>query len=178
MGKLHYETRFNKPTYFCIWLILVQPSPLGLSGERPRHILHPHTNTNTHQANEITQFLSHQYAPSTATVTMILILCFIGFLLIVLRTVQIAWFSPLSAFPNAHFLAPLTPLWILWIKYTKRENRLRNALHEKLGPVVRVGPRELSICGTEGVKAVYRGGFDKTGFYGVFMNFGWVLSIF
>lgn len=58
------------------------------------------------------------------------------------------------------------------MKATKREVRLRDALHEKLGPVIRLGPHELSINDAAGVKTAYSGGVGKTAFFGAFNNFG------
>lgn len=46
------------------------------------------------------------------------------------------------------------------------------AAHDKYGPVVRLGPREISInCVDDGIRIVYGKGFEKTGFYDVFANF-------
>lgn len=104
--------------------------------------------------------------------TMIVLIIFITLLILLLRTLQIAYFSPLSSFPNANFLAPLTPLWLFWTKARKREIWVRTALHDKFGPVVRLGPNELSINDAKGVKLVYGGGFEKTDFFQAFANFG------
>jgi hypothetical protein len=87
-----------------------------------------------------------------------------------------AFISPLSKIPNAHWSVPITPAWMLWKRFTSRNNRTIQAVHEKLGPIVRLGPSEISInCVEGGIKAVYTGGFEKHDWYPrVFASFGLV----
>jgi hypothetical protein len=40
------------------------------------------------------------------------------------------------------------------------------------GPVVRIGPNEVSINTMAAVKTVYGGGFDKHAWYSLFDNYG------
>jgi hypothetical protein len=80
--------------------------------------------------------------------------------------------SPLSKIPAAHWLARVTPLWILWIRHSTREVSTIHAAHERLGPVVLLGPNELSInCVKGGILTVYSGGFPKGDWYDLFTNF-------
>lgn len=82
-----------------------------------------------------------------------------------------AFISPLAKIPTANRLASFTSAWILWIRYTQKENRTVRAAHDKYGPVVRLGPREISInCVDDGIRIVYGKGFEKTGFYSIFAN--------
>jgi unspecific monooxygenase len=85
-----------------------------------------------------------------------------------------AFLSPLSKIPNAHWSAPISPAWMLWRRFTSRNNRTIQAVHEKLGPIVRLGPSEISInCVDGGIKSVYTGGFEKHDWYPrVFGSFG------
>ena len=85
-----------------------------------------------------------------------------------------AFVSPLSRIPNAHILASITPLWMLWIRYWEKENATIHTAHEKYGPVVRLGPNEVSVnCVRGGIQTIYAGGFDKHEFYpNQFFNFG------
>jgi len=70
--------------------------------------------------------------------------------------------SGLKDIPNAHFSVPYSRLWLLLIKWNKLENRTRIHLHRRLGPVVRIGPREVSVnCIDDGVRTIYGGKFDK-----------------
>lgn len=84
--------------------------------------------------------------------------------------------SPLSKIPNAHWSAPISPAWMLWRRFTSRNNRTIQSLHERLGPIVRLGPSEISInCVDGGIKSIYTGGFEKHDWYPrVFASFGYV----
>ncbi|PGH16978.1 hypothetical protein AJ79_01362 [Helicocarpus griseus UAMH5409] len=74
--------------------------------------------------------------------------------------------SPLSKIPNGHFTAPLSPAWILWNRFRMRGNRTIHEAHEKYGPIVRLGPSEISInCVDDGIRTVYAGGFEKHEWY-------------
>lgn len=78
------------------------------------------------------------------------------------RIVYPAFLSPLAKIPNAHWLAPITPGWILWKRFRNQNNRTIHAAHESLGPIVRLSPSEISInCVDGGIKSVYTGGFEK-----------------
>jgi unspecific monooxygenase len=83
--------------------------------------------------------------------------------------------SPLSKIPNAHFSSPLSPLWILWIRKSRLENRTLLACHEKLGPIIRLGPSDISLnCLDGGIRTIYSGGFDKHDWYPrIFDNYGY-----
>ena len=85
-----------------------------------------------------------------------------------------AFLSPLAKIPNAHPLAPYTGLWMLWIRYQEKVNKTVNAAHQRSGPVVRLGPSELSVnCIENGVKTIYgTKTFPKHHFYNAFRNFG------
>lgn len=70
--------------------------------------------------------------------------------------------SPLSKIPNAHSTSPFSPFWILWVRYTRVENRVVHDAHQRLGPVIRLGPNEISVNQVNGgIRTVYSGGFDK-----------------
>ncbi|XDG06015.1 hypothetical protein ABKA04_005630 [Annulohypoxylon sp. FPYF3050] len=80
--------------------------------------------------------------------------------------------SPLSKIPSAHWSCSISPAWILWARFKSRENRTLHAAHKQHGPIVRIGPNELSVTSIEGVKTIYQGGFDKHQWYSVFNNYG------
>ncbi|OCK82314.1 cytochrome P450 monooxygenase-like protein [Lepidopterella palustris CBS 459.81] len=84
------------------------------------------------------------------------------------------FFSPLRRIPAAHLSVPFSPLWILWIRQQGRQNRTILAAHERLGPVVRLGPREVSVnCVRGGLSTVYTGGMEKGEWYSnLFYNYG------
>jgi len=83
-----------------------------------------------------------------------------------------AFLSPLSKVPNAHWTAPISPLWILWTRFSCYENRTLYSAYLKLGPVIRIGPNEISVNDVAGLRTVYAGGFEKGEWYSIFDNYG------
>ena len=80
--------------------------------------------------------------------------------------------SPLSKIPNAHFTAPILPTWRWWTLRQNRLSRTIHGLHRKHGPIVRLGPNEVSVNSIQGLKTIYIGGFEKTDWYAqYFRNF-------
>ncbi|KAF7868344.1 hypothetical protein EAF04_004876 [Stromatinia cepivora] len=85
--------------------------------------------------------------------------------------IHLAYFSRLSKIPSAHPSVPFSSFWLLLQKYKARENHARHTAHEKLGPIVRIGPKEVSVsCVENGVRTIYSGKFDKPMWY---MNAFW-----
>ena len=85
----------------------------------------------------------------------------------------IALLSSLAKLPNAHPLAPWTKLWLLWLRRTGQEHRTRYQLHQKLGPVIRLGPSEVSVnCIEDGVQIIYGNDFDKSSWFANFDFYG------
>lgn len=81
--------------------------------------------------------------------------------------------SPLSKIPNAHFTSPILPIWIWWKRRAGTEIRTIYSLHQKHGPIVRLGPNELSVNSAGGLRTIYTGGFEKHKWYhDVFLNYG------
>lgn len=77
-----------------------------------------------------------------------------------------AFISPLAKIPNAHWSVPISPIWMLWRRFRMQNNRTIQAAHERLGPIVRLGPSEISVnCVDDGIKSVYTGGFEKHEWY-------------
>ncbi|KAJ5239779.1 hypothetical protein N7468_004398 [Penicillium chermesinum] len=80
--------------------------------------------------------------------------------------------SPLASIPNAHFTSPLSSRWIDHKRDTGAEVLAIYALHQKYGPIVRLGPQELSVNSLHGLKVIYTGAFEKHSFYNeFFVNF-------
>ena len=86
-----------------------------------------------------------------------------------------AFLSTLSKIPNAHWSSPFSPLWISWKRYASAENAAIHTAHLKYGPIVRVGPNDISVnCVDEGIKTI--GGFEKPDWYpNAFFNYGYLL---
>ncbi|KAJ5579277.1 hypothetical protein N7450_008144 [Penicillium hetheringtonii] len=77
-----------------------------------------------------------------------------------------SFISPLAKIPHAHWSVSISPFWMLWKRFRMQNNRTIQAAHEKLGPIVRLGPSEISInCVEGGIKSVYTGGFEKHEWY-------------
>jgi cytochrome P450 len=87
--------------------------------------------------------------------------------------------NPVRKIPAAHPLAPFTSLWISSIRWRRIENATLKDAHDRLGPIVCLGPEEISVnCVKGGIRDVYAGGFEKhdtkSGYnwYSFFTNFG------
>jgi unspecific monooxygenase len=85
-----------------------------------------------------------------------------------------AWTSPLSKVPHAHWSCGISSAWILWARFNSREIATIHETHRRLGPVVRLGPEEVSVnCVTGGIHTIYTGGFEKHSWYSnLFDNYG------
>lgn len=90
-------------------------------------------------------------------------------ILILSTLIYRAFFSPLSRIPGP-LICRFTSLWIWYHSYAGREARLINSLHEKYGPVVRIGPTECVISDGAALNPIYneRGGFRKADCYANF----------
>jgi len=86
-----------------------------------------------------------------------------------------AFLSPLSNLPAAHPTARFSSAWITWIRYTFTELRTIHDAHTRLGPVILLGPNEVSVnCVKGGIQSIYSGGFEKHEWYNnMFTNYGY-----
>lgn len=70
-------------------------------------------------------------------------------------------FHPLASFPGTP-ISKLTKWWGVWETYEGRHYLRVRELHKKYGPIVRVGPNELSIADVTAIPAVLgSGGLPK-----------------
>ena len=82
------------------------------------------------------------------------------------------WVSPLSKVPSAQFSCAFSPFWILWQRFKEEEVHVIYAAHQKHGPIVRLGPKEVSVnCVDGGLRTVYAGNFEKPVWYNAFANY-------
>ncbi len=103
--------------------------------------------------------------------------------LVLLQVVQRYLCNPLRKIPAAHPLAHFTSLWIHSIRWRHIENAILKKAHDRFGPIVCLGPNEISInCVQGGLREVYAGGFEKVNsrdgynWYAFFANFdGYVM---
>jgi hypothetical protein len=88
--------------------------------------------------------------------------------------------NPLRKIPAAHPLAHLTSLWIHSVRWRSVENATLKEAHDRLGPIICLGPEEISVnCITGGIRDVYAGGYEKESsakggynWYSFFSNYG------
>lgn len=85
-----------------------------------------------------------------------------------------AFLSPLSKVPNAHWSAPFSRLWILSYRRRELETPLVHSLHQRLGPLIRLAPDQISVNSVDGgIRTIYAGGYEKGDWYSnVFSNYG------
>ncbi|KAJ2974229.1 hypothetical protein NUW58_g8725 [Xylaria curta] len=78
------------------------------------------------------------------------------------------FFSKLAVFPGP-LAAKLSKVWRAYVTYRGRWHRDLIALHQRYGPVVRIGPNELSIGDPEAFLQIYRvsGAYPKSASYSV-----------
>ncbi|KAH8705962.1 cytochrome P450 [Talaromyces proteolyticus] len=76
------------------------------------------------------------------------------------------WLHPYSKYPGP-FLASISRLWLVLEVFQGHAHITQKSLHEKLGPIVRIAPNEVSISDPEFIKVIYgvNSGFTKTDFY-------------
>ncbi|PQE06761.1 cytochrome P450 monooxygenase protein [Rutstroemia sp. NJR-2017a BBW] len=91
-----------------------------------------------------------------------------AFLLWLVPKVATAISSPLNAIPNASITAPFSRLWLLWTRATGTEYSTCLAAHRRLGPVIRIGPKEISINSIDdGICTVHGANWEKSSMYDV-----------
>lgn len=74
-------------------------------------------------------------------------------------------FSPLAKLPTVHPLCSITSSWFSRQSEKQRELKTLYAAHQKHGPIIRIGPSEVSVVSREGLRKVYTAGLEKTAFY-------------
>lgn len=96
----------------------------------------------------------------------------LAFTAVVAYLAYFRWFHTLSKFPGP-FWASQTDLWRVYQLCTRRMPETLLKLHEKYGPVVRIGPNELSFQSSEALATIYKSGrtMIKSNFYDGFTAF-------
>jgi hypothetical protein len=88
--------------------------------------------------------------------------------------VHSALFSPLLKVPGPNFTL-ITNVLLMLQEFMGNRREYIHHLHKKYGPVVRLGPNEVSFTSAEALKEIYSSGgsgYDKTEFYTLFKQFG------
>ena len=93
--------------------------------------------------------------------------------------VYYGYLSPLARIPCAHRTSALTSLWILWKRHRGSAEELAAvaAAHELYGPVVRLGPREISVRSWDvRFRRILGSRLEKPSWYSAFANYRLVLQ--
>jgi len=80
--------------------------------------------------------------------------------------------SPLANVPGPKLNA-MTKWRMIYVDFTKKRTLYIHDLHQKYGPIVRIGPNELALSGEEPMKTIYGAGtsFYKPAFYNLFIAY-------
>lgn len=108
--------------------------------------------------------------PVIPTAALILLL----FLAVYRFVIHPVFLSPLSCIPSAHWSAPISRLWILYYRSREEETPTVHSAHQRLGPIIRLAPNEISVNSVDGgIRSVYSGGYEKGDWYrNIFSNYG------
>ncbi|OBT63929.1 hypothetical protein VE03_05948 [Pseudogymnoascus sp. 23342-1-I1] len=85
-----------------------------------------------------------------------------------------ATLAPLSKLPGP-WHTRFSDVVLMYNEFTARRRVYIHELHKKFGPVVRLGPNEVSFTSVEALKEIYQSGgsgYDKTEFYNLFVQYG------
>ena len=108
------------------------------------------------------------------TTSFVLVCCAAGLLVYFARTFwRVLKPSPLDTANNAHWSVKYCDVWIWWARLQSRSTLAVHKAHESLGPVVRLGPNELSVCDYEtGLRPIYDARMPKAASYQVAASYG------
>src|SRR5882724_1462469 len=84
-----------------------------------------------------------------------------------------ALFSSLSKLPGPRYTL-FSEFYLMIQEFTGKRREYIHELHRSYGPVVRLGPNEVSFTSLEAMKEIYSSGgsgYDKTEFYTLFKQF-------
>jgi len=85
-----------------------------------------------------------------------------------------ALFAPLWRLPGPWYTL-LTDVFLMYEEFTGQRRVYVHELHRSFGPVVRLGPNEVSFTSLEALREIYQSGgsgYDKTEFYDLFRQYG------
>ncbi|KAL4944989.1 hypothetical protein BDV06DRAFT_219796 [Aspergillus oleicola] len=107
--------------------------------------------------------------PTLLSIPWLSVLRYIGnFMLLIslVKTIRIAYFSPLSKIPGPWYAA-LTGLRLSWSVFANNRIHYVHALHQRYGPIVRIGPEEIDVADPAAGREIHRmgSGFTKAPFY-------------
>lgn len=91
-----------------------------------------------------------------------------------------ATFAHLSKLPGPWY-SLFSDLFLMYKEFSAQRRVYIHELHKQFGPVVRLGPNEVSFTSLEALKEIYQSrgsGYDKTEFYDLFIQYEtrWVVN--
>ena len=95
------------------------------------------------------------------------------FLVALLLSIFKSLSSPLARLPGPYY-SIFTALFLKYKEFSRQRRVYIHDLHNAYGPVVRLGPNELSFATADAVKEIYQSGgsgYDRTELYDLFMQF-------
>lgn len=84
-----------------------------------------------------------------------------------------ATLAPLSKLPGPWY-SLFSDVFLMYKEFSAQRRVYVHELHQKFGPVVRLGPNEVSFTSLEALKEIYQSygsGYDKTEFYDLFIQY-------
>ncbi|KAI0469329.1 cytochrome P450 [Xylaria cf. heliscus] len=84
--------------------------------------------------------------------------------------IRTRYYNGLNKIPGP-FVASLTSVWKLYVVWSERMTSVSTELHERYGPLVRIGPNHISAASAESIQVVHRSrtGFIKSGMYSILL---------
>lgn len=73
--------------------------------------------------------------------------------------------SPLRKIPAGHITAHISSFWILYLRWSQQEHDTIPNLHQHYGPIIRLGPKEISVSSEEGLHKIYTRGLPMNQSY-------------
>jgi hypothetical protein len=84
-----------------------------------------------------------------------------------------AIFAPLSKIPGPWY-SLFSDVYLMYKEFSAQRRVYIHELHIRFGPVVRLGPNEVSFTSLDALKEIYQSGgsgYDKTEFYDLFIQY-------
>lgn len=85
-----------------------------------------------------------------------------------------ALLAPLSKLPGPWY-SLFSDVFLMYKEFSGHRRVYIHELHKEFGPVVRLGPNEVSFTSVEALREIYQSGgsgYDKTEFYDLFIQYG------
>ncbi|KAF4611795.1 hypothetical protein D9613_003715 [Agrocybe pediades] len=102
----------------------------------------------------ITSALASPHIQKWSVAVLLSSIVFIATLLGSIVAYRLSFFHPLAKYPGP-ILCRITKLWGAWIAWNGKPHIYYKQLHDKYGPIVRIGPNELSVIDTNLIHSIF-----------------------